>query len=144
MFAQEETWALGHRSISGGGSATLERPEVSVAVWIKTAEVDTTPGLGWNVPPGGGSDDGFRLAGTDHGRAGTVLVAGRGVVGGRVYGEWPGLAPGQLEDDRDLRVTTDFRRVLDEVTTKRLANPATAEIFPGWQPEPHLGLLRAL
>ena len=71
-------------------------------------------------------------------------MAGRGVFGGRVYGEWPGLAPGQLEDDRDLRVTTDFRRVLDEVTTKRLANPATAEIFPGWQPEPHLGLLRAL
>lgn len=95
------------------------------------------------------SEFGRRLAenaagGTDHGRAGTMLLAGRGVAGGRVYGDWPGLAPEQLEDRRDLRVTTDFRRVLSEVTAKRLGNPATAEIFPGWQPEPHLGLLRSL
>ena len=32
-------------------------------------------------------------AGTDHGQAGTILVSGGGVEGGRVYGEWPGLSP---------------------------------------------------
>jgi uncharacterized protein (DUF1501 family) len=46
-------------------------------------------------------------AGTDHGTAAPVLVAGQPVTGG-LYGEAPDL--GDL-DDGDLRFTTDFRRV---------------------------------
>ena len=45
--------------------------------------------------------------GTDHGTAGTVLVAGRSVRGG-FYGDQPSLT---ALDDGDLRVTTDFRSV---------------------------------
>jgi uncharacterized protein (DUF1501 family) len=50
--------------------------------------------------------------GTDHGHANVMLVMGGPVKGGRVYGRWPGLAPEQLNEGRDLAVTTDFRQVL--------------------------------
>ncbi len=40
--------------------------------------------------------------------------------GGKVYGKWPGLAPEQLNEGRDLAVTTDFRRVLAEASYKTL------------------------
>jgi len=72
--------------------------------------------------------------GTDHGHATAMLVLGGGVRGGRVYGRWPGLAPEQRFEGRDLAVTTDFRALFHEVTTRHLALPATASLFPGWRP----------
>ena len=50
--------------------------------------------------------------GTDHGHANVMFVLGGPVKGGKVYGRWPGLQPGQLYEGRDLAVTTDFRQVL--------------------------------
>ena len=41
--------------------------------------------------------------GTDHGTATVRFVVGGAVAGGRVAGTWPGLGPGQLFEDRDLR-----------------------------------------
>ena len=80
--------------------------------------------------------------GTDHGHATAMLVLGGGVRGGRVYGRWPGLAPEQRFEGRDLAVTTDFRALFQEVTTGHLAVPAGASLFPGWQSSgPALGLL---
>src|SRR5438105_6994545 len=38
--------------------------------------------------------------GTDHGHGNVIWVLGGGVGGGRVYGEWPGLATGQLYKGR--------------------------------------------
>ena len=52
--------------------------------------------------------------GTDHGHANVMFVLGGAVRGGRVYGRWPGLDPSQLNDGRDLALTTDFRTVLGE------------------------------
>jgi uncharacterized protein (DUF1501 family) len=72
--------------------------------------------------------------GTDHGHATAMLVLGGGVRGGRVYGRWPGLAPEQRFEGRDLAVTTDFRALFHEVTTRHLVLPATASLFPGWRP----------
>ena len=72
--------------------------------------------------------------GTDHGHATAMLVLGGGVRGGRLYGRWPGLAPEQLFEGRDLAVTTDFRALFHEVATRHLAVPAAAPLFPGWQP----------
>src|SRR2546427_13110403 len=72
--------------------------------------------------------------GTDHGHATAMLVLGGGVRGGRVYGRWPGLAPEQRFEGRDLAVTTDFRALFHEVTRRHLALPATASLFPGWRP----------
>lgn len=71
-------------------------------------------------------------AGTDHGRGGVLFVlGGKGIAGGRVHGVWPGLGADQLEGPGDLRVTTDYRRVLAEVVARRLGNPNVAAVFPG-------------
>ncbi|MEQ5793712.1 DUF1501 domain-containing protein [Paracoccus sp. NFXS7] len=48
-------------------------------------------------------------AGTDHGTGGTLLVAGGAVRGGRMMGDWPGLAEGDLYDGRDLMPLRDIR-----------------------------------
>jgi len=46
--------------------------------------------------------------GTDHGTASAAMLFGGNVAGGRVIADWPGLAPGQLYEGRDLRPTTDL------------------------------------
>lgn len=59
-------------------------------------------------------------AGTDHGVGGHALLAGGAVRGGRIVGDWPGLAPGQLQDGRDLRATTDLRAVFKGVLLEHM------------------------
>ena len=71
--------------------------------------------------------------GTDHGHANVMFVLGGQVKGGKVYGKWPGLANEQLNDGRDLTVTTDFRNVLGEVATKTLGSRNLETVFPGAQ-----------
>jgi uncharacterized protein (DUF1501 family) len=63
------------------------------------------------------------------------------VKGGKVYGKWPGLAPEQLHEGRDLALTTDFRDVFAEILTKHLRATDTAKVFPNWRPSQPLGLL---
>lgn len=70
--------------------------------------------------------------GTDHGHANVMFVMGGPVKGGRVYGKWPGLAPEQLNENRDLALTTDFRRVLGEVVYRHLGNKKLDVVFPGF------------
>jgi uncharacterized protein (DUF1501 family) len=70
--------------------------------------------------------------GTDHGHANAMFVMGGDIRGGKVRGEWPGLAPEQLYEGRDLNVTTDFRDVLAELTMKHLGNRQIASVFPGY------------
>lgn len=53
--------------------------------------------------------------GTDHGVGGVALLAGGAVRGGRVVGDWPGLAPADLLGGRDLRATTDLRALFKGV-----------------------------
>jgi len=73
--------------------------------------------------------------GTDHGHGSMMMVMGGNVHGGKVHGQWPGMAEGQLIGPGDLAVTTDYRDVLSEILTRRLNNPATNEIFPDYQPK---------
>jgi uncharacterized protein (DUF1501 family) len=73
--------------------------------------------------------------GTDHGRASAMLVIGGGIRGGKVYGHWPGLATGDLDEQGNLRVTTDYRNVLAEIVDCRLKNPAIDRVFPGLKPK---------
>ena len=47
--------------------------------------------------------------GTDHGTAGAAIMAGGAIRGGRVYGDWPGLAYEDLYAGRDLMPTADVR-----------------------------------
>jgi uncharacterized protein (DUF1501 family) len=74
--------------------------------------------------------------GTDHGHANAMFVLGGPVQGGKVYGKWPGLDVSQLHDERDLAVTTDFRRVLSEAVYRHLGNHKLETVFPGFQSQP--------
>jgi uncharacterized protein (DUF1501 family) len=81
--------------------------------------------------------------GTDHGRGTAMLVLGGTVRGGRVAGRWPGLAPEQLVDGRDLAVSTDFRTLFAEVLVHHLGNEDVAAVFPGfaWDDAQRLGVI---
>ena len=74
--------------------------------------------------------------GTDHGHANVMFVLGGRVKGGRMYGRWPGLADEQLNEGRDLTVTTDFRRVLGEAAYNTLGARNLGLVFPGSQVRP--------
>ena len=65
--------------------------------------------------------------------------------GGRVYGKWSGLADHQLNEGRDLALTTDFRSVLGEILTKHVEVPDLAPVFPGFDNSPRkfTGLIRS-
>ena len=83
--------------------------------------------------------------GTDHGHANCMFVMGGDIKGGRVYTRWPGLAEGQLNQGRDLAVTTDYRSVLGEIINKHLGDRDLSTVFPGFANDPHqfLGLVKA-
>jgi uncharacterized protein (DUF1501 family) len=69
--------------------------------------------------------------GTDHGHANAMFVMGGQVKGGKVYGRWPGLANEQLNQGRDLALTTDYRQVLGEVVAHTLGAGNLETVFPG-------------
>jgi uncharacterized protein (DUF1501 family) len=75
--------------------------------------------------------------GTDHGHANCMFVLGGQVKGGKVYGRWPGLSNEQLNEGRDLAVTTDFRQVLGETVAKSIGARNLDLIFPGAQLQPN-------
>ena len=74
--------------------------------------------------------------GTDHGHANVMFILGGPVRGRRVYGRWPGLAQEQLNEGRDLALTTDFRTVLSEVVYRHLGNRNLGTVFPGFDASP--------
>ena len=86
-------------------------------------------------------------AGTDHGVGGAALLAGGAVRGGRIAGDWPGLAPAALFEGRDLRPTTDLRALFKGLLAGHLAVSEAAletRIFPDSRTlRPMAGLLRA-
>lgn len=73
--------------------------------------------------------------GTDHGHANVMMLLGGGVKGGKVHGDWPGLANEKLFENRDLAVTTDFRDVFAELLVKQLGVPSLKPVFPGYTPK---------
>ena len=85
--------------------------------------------------------------GTDHGTGGASFLAGGAVAGGRVAGDWPGIAKGQLNEGRDLRATTDMRGLFKGVLRDHLGIDETLlarRVFPdSGGIEPLGGLVRA-
>ncbi|MGB8192149.1 MAG: DUF1501 domain-containing protein [Chitinophagaceae bacterium] len=79
--------------------------------------------------------------GTDHGRASCMFILGNSIQGGRVYGKVPELSIENLEDRRDLPVTTDFRSVFSEVATAHLKIRDNGKLFPDWNGE-KIGLIK--
>lgn len=67
--------------------------------------------------------------GTDHGHGGMMMVLGGKVNGGKIYGRWPGLL--DLDQNQDLRITTDYRAVLGEMLAYRMGNTKLNTVFPG-------------
>jgi uncharacterized protein (DUF1501 family) len=70
--------------------------------------------------------------GTDHGRGSCNFILGGDVNGGIVHGKVDTLAVENLEDGRDLAVTTDFRSVFSEVADKHLKINNDKVLFPDW------------
>src|SRR5262249_31412703 len=83
--------------------------------------------------------------GTDHGHANCMFVMGGDVRGGQVYGRWPGLNDHQLNEGRDLALTTDFRSVVREILSKHIGVAALHSVFGGFDNNPRkfAGLIRA-
>lgn len=79
--------------------------------------------------------------GTDHGHANPMIVISGNAVPG-VHGAWPGIGPGQLFDNADLAVTTDFRRVLSEILIRRMGNNSLGVIFPDYSDYQPLGIVQ--
>jgi len=106
--------------------------------WAKTAVLVMTE-FGRTVRMNG-------TLGTDHGTATVAFVLGGAVAGGRVTGTWPGLAQGQLFENRDLAPTTDLRSVALGLLASHLGVPRSgfASVFPGSAGlSPVVGLIRA-
>lgn len=71
--------------------------------------------------------------GTDHGTGAAAMLLGGAVRGGQVVADWPGLAQGQLHQQRDLRPTADIRSIFKAVLQDHLQVPAgniEREVFP--------------
>lgn len=79
--------------------------------------------------------------GTDHGHGGLAFALGGNVKGGKMYGQWSGLATEQLDNRVDLAVTTDYRTILSEVLSKRMKSQKLDYIFPGFEGEGFLNFL---
>lgn len=108
------------------------------AAWRQTAVLVITE-FGRTVAMNG-------TGGTDHGTGTVAFVAGGAVSGGRVLADWPGLAPGQLLEGRDLQPNLDLRALAKGLLASHLRLPAAAlaRAFPGsGQVTPAAGLIRA-
>jgi uncharacterized protein (DUF1501 family) len=80
--------------------------------------------------------------GTDHGRASCNFILGNQVGGGKVYGDVKALAVENLEDGRDLPVTTDFRSVFSAVADAHLRIANDKILFPDWSGD-KAGIMKA-
>lgn len=80
--------------------------------------------------------------GTDHGTGGVAFVLGGSLRGGRVMGNWPGLAKKDRFEGRDLRTTTDIRSVIKGVMSDhlQLSTRAVSSVLPASDNIPGLRL----
>jgi uncharacterized protein (DUF1501 family) len=114
--------------------------EAAADVWARTVLVAVTE-FGRTAAINGTS-------GTDHGTGAAMFLAGGAVRGGRVAGQWPGMAPGQLYQERDIHATTDIRSVFKGVLAAHLGideGVLSTHVFPGSAAvAPAEGLVRSL
>jgi uncharacterized protein (DUF1501 family) len=109
---------------AGSGAAWANTVVVTITEFGRTAAVNGTTG-------------------TDHGTGFAMFLAGGAVAGGRVIATWPGLAPNELYQGRDLAATTDVRSVIMGVLRDHLGVNANglATIFPNAGVAPLGGLV---
>lgn len=80
--------------------------------------------------------------GTDHGRGSCNFIIGNNVAGGKVHGSMAPLSVENLEDGRDLPVTTDFRTVFSEVADRQFGIHNDDALFPGYSGNP-IGVIKS-
>lgn len=134
-----------HKGQRNGIGAALDRLQRSIltlredlgGVWEKTAVLAMTE-FGRTARQNG-------TVGTDHGTGGAMVIAGGALRGGRVHGDWPGLAEPDLYKGRDLMPTGDVRATA-AWTMRGLfgLDRATLEtaVFPGLDMGPDPGIVR--
>ena len=121
---------IGQTSILSNKLADLDAAmqdlrEALGSVWNNTAIVCVTE-MGRTAAVNGNS-------GTDHGDASVAFLLGGAIAGGKVWGDWPGLAQSSLTDKRSLRATTDMRTVFKGVLADHLGVPTSildTVVFP--------------
>ena len=119
------------------GLAALRAGLVQADAWSRTVVVVASE-FGREVAVNG-------TLGTDHGTGGAAFVLGGAVRGGRVVGDWPGLAKAKRFEGRDLRITTDLRAVLKGVLSDHLrvsSRTLDGDVFPASESVRPIGLLR--
>ncbi len=100
--------------------------QASGPTWRRTAVLVVTE-FGRTVKGNG-------TAGSDHGSGTVAFLLGGSVAGGRVIGDWPGLAQDQLFEGRDLQPANDLRALLKGVLAEHmgLSEPVLNDgVFPG-------------
>jgi uncharacterized protein (DUF1501 family) len=83
--------------------------------------------------------------GTDHGFGNALWLIGNRVQGGKVHGQWTGMARANLNDNRDLPAHHDYRAVLAQTlrSTFKLPDSQLQTLLPGSNWDPRLdGLFR--
>lgn len=78
--------------------------------------------------------------GTDHGHGGCAFLLGGKVKGGKVHGQWSGLAEKDLYQKRDLPITTDYRDVFATVLAQHMKFEVPKGFFPDYSPKAVAGL----
>lgn len=75
-------------------------------------------------------------AGTDHGTASTLMLAGGAISGGVVGGKWPGLTKEELFNERDLMPTSTTFGWLSALLAQhwKLNDRQLQQVFPGIKP----------
>ncbi len=73
--------------------------------------------------------------GTDHGHGQSMLVLGGQLNGGKVYGDWPGLAAAKLSVNQSVGGTVDYRDVLGDILARRGGIGSFTNVFPDHRPE---------
>lgn len=134
-FAESAGWDTHFNQGTGNGIFARNLSDLSesiIALWTDIGPLEddvtimTMTEFGRTVHENGSG-------GTDHGRASCNFILGNNVNGGRIHGKVAPLAPENLEDGRDLSVTTDFRSVFSEVAGKHLQLLPSKNLFPDWQ-----------
>jgi len=61
---------------------------------------------------------------------------GSDALGHFVYGKWPSLNDHQLNEGRDLALTTDFRSVIGEILARHIGVKDLAPVSPSFDNNP--------
>ncbi len=123
--------------IQGAQANLMRNLAQSTAAFLKDLGDDATNVLVMTLSEFGrtAAENGTR--GTDHGHGNCLFLLGDGLQGGKVHGNWPGLAPEKLNEKRDLAHTADFRDVFSEVLERHMGCASASTVLHGYKASKH-------